>query len=113
MSWHRSSRYYDETQPNCVTSFALSEHPNLKEVTATGQAICRPVVAGEAGPALQTLLASIDGAHEAYIPVGYDGQIDGVVAVLVRGQAGLSEIFDYAKAVGHLIEPADSNGPNS
>jgi diguanylate cyclase (GGDEF)-like protein len=103
---------YDEAGRSVPTEFPLAEHPNLREVVETGIALCRPLDGVGAGPNTQQLMASTGVSTGIYVPVLFEGAIDGILSVHVRDDVASSELFEYCKAIGHLAELALANARN-
>ncbi|HEY1825682.1 MAG TPA: GGDEF domain-containing protein [Acidimicrobiales bacterium] len=99
---------YDETG-QVVSDFPLADNPNLQEVLRTGGPLNRPLDGEGVGPEVRALVRSLGLTHGVYVPVYVNGVIDGVLAVPFRGQAIPDELFEYFKAVGHLMELALGN----
>jgi diguanylate cyclase (GGDEF)-like protein len=100
---------YDETGDTVSVDLPLSEHPILLEVLETGAAVNRLLIAEAAGPEVQKLIVTLGLTHVVYVPVYYDGAIDGVLTVPVRGQPVSPDLFEYCKALGHVTELALRN----
>jgi diguanylate cyclase (GGDEF)-like protein len=100
---------YDEIEHLPIAPFPLAEHPNLEEVMRTGTAVNRPLNYGQLGPAVQGVVSGLGVTNGVYVPLRCDGQIDGVLAVSVRGKAVSDALFECCRAIGHLTELALQN----
>ena len=100
---------YDETGDSVTESFALADHPNLLSVFLSRQALSTELRPETAGPTVRDIIERLGVRHSVYVPVVHHDQIDGILAVSVRGGEVSTELFEQCKALGHLLDLALAN----
>jgi diguanylate cyclase (GGDEF)-like protein len=100
---------YDETGFNITAPFALADHPNLLSVYLSRQALSAELNAETAGPIVRETIERLGVSHSVYVPVVRDNEIDGILAVSVRGGTVSPELFEQCKALGQLLDLALAN----
>lgn len=100
---------YDETGEKLTEPFPVDQHPHLSSVLQSGQALSVRFDAQAAGPTVREIIDRLGISESVYVPVLIDGQVDGVLAVSVRGAEVTPELFEQCKALGHLVELALNN----
>jgi diguanylate cyclase (GGDEF)-like protein len=100
---------YDETGQHLPESYPLVEHPILAGVFETRTATTGHLDASQAGPLVASYIKKLDVTHGLYLPVVVFGEIDGVLSVSLRGKELPDELFEFSKALMHVIELALSN----
>lgn len=100
---------FDEGRSPVAASFPLSEHPLLREVVESGEALDGSLEASELGPTVRALVSELDLVSGVYVPVMVGGRLDGVLVVSLRAGAATESLFQQCKALGHLTELALGN----
>jgi diguanylate cyclase (GGDEF)-like protein len=100
---------YDEAGQSVTDTFALSDHPALTELFHTGEALHRDFDPENTAPKLREVIQSLGVTHTIYVPVHRGTEMDGVLAVPIRGFGATGELFEHCKALGKLTELALSN----
>ena len=100
---------YDEAGMAIVAPFPLSEQPNMVEAIETDSVIQRPLDPGRFGPVAREIIRSLGVTRSVYVPIHYAGFIDGVLSIPMRGGSVGSELLDFCRGFGHLVELALGN----
>jgi diguanylate cyclase (GGDEF)-like protein len=100
---------FDETGMTITEPFPLAEQPNLVEVFRSGVTVQLAVDPEAAGPIVRSLIASTGVTNSVYIPVHVEGRIDGILSVPMRGRSVDSDLVDFCRTFGHLVELALGN----
>ena len=100
---------YDEVGEPSPATFRIARHPHLEKAFRSGTATqCRRDLSGD-GALIREPSEQRDLVDCVYVPVHRDGEVDGVLAVMTRGDSVPGELIDQCEAIGHLVELALSN----
>jgi diguanylate cyclase (GGDEF)-like protein len=100
---------YDETGKSVDESFALADHPNLLSVFLSRKALACEFDAETAGPTVRGLVEDLGVSHSVYVPVVHGSEMDGILAISVRGGGIAPELFEQCKSLGHLLDLSLAN----
>jgi diguanylate cyclase (GGDEF)-like protein len=87
----------------------VAEHPMVRAVIATGQAVNGPLELDECGPAVRAVIERFGVTHGAYVPINLHGKLAGILSVSGRGEAIQPGVFERVRLIGSLTELALTN----
>ena len=87
----------------------VAEHPMIRVVIATGQAINGPIELDACGPAVRATIVEFGVTHAAYVPIKLHGQVAGILNTAGRGVALQPGLFERLRTLGSLTELALAN----
>jgi diguanylate cyclase (GGDEF)-like protein len=93
-----------DDEPFHVATFMLSEHPYLARVVATLTPLCCRLRPEETGPHVRRLIEEAEVTHGAWVPIAFDGRLDGVLALNSSTQVIDEDQFAQLQAVAQLLE---------
>ena len=87
----------------------VAEHPLVRAVIATGEAVNESLELDECGPQVRAILEKFGVTHGAYVPIHLNGKLTGILSVSSRGEAIQPGVFERVRLIGSLMELALAN----